>query len=44
MHGSFDDLLAFQKRKFPADVMTMERIAELWVKKKSPDAGEPVLL
>jgi putative SOS response-associated peptidase YedK len=44
MHGSFDEILAFQKRTFPADLMTIERTAELWVKKKVAADEDPVLL
>ncbi|MNL81799.1 hypothetical protein D3C87_2090140 [compost metagenome] len=35
LHGSFDDALAFQKRTFPPELVTMERTSELWAKKKS---------
>ena len=35
LRGSFDDLLAFQQRRFPDDLIEMERTAELWVKKKA---------
>lgn len=33
--GSFDDLLAFQKRCFPDALIEMNRTSELWVKKKN---------
>ena len=42
--GSFDDLLGFQKRVFPADRILMERTTDLWVKKKGAAAVEAVLL
>jgi len=44
MHGSLDDLIAFQKRKFPAELMNMERTSDLWVAKKQPAAEAPTLL
>ncbi|MDP2378269.1 hypothetical protein [Reyranella sp.] len=34
MKGSFDDLLAFQARKFPDELIEMDRTPELWVKRK----------
>ncbi len=40
MHGSLDDLVAFQKREFPAALMLMERTNDLWVAKK-PSAETP---
>lgn len=43
LHGSFDDALAFQKRTFPPELVTMERTSELWAKKKSAP-GVPLLL
>jgi putative SOS response-associated peptidase YedK len=43
MHGSLDDLVAFQKRTFPAELMSMERTSDLWVAKK-PSAETPLLL
>jgi putative SOS response-associated peptidase YedK len=33
LQGSFDDLLAFQKRVFPADRVLVERTSELWLKR-----------
>jgi putative SOS response-associated peptidase YedK len=33
LNGSFDDLLAFQARKFPDDLIEMEGTPELWAKK-----------
>lgn len=38
MTGSFDDLLAFQARKFPDELIEMERTPELWVKRKTKAA------
>lgn len=43
LHGSLDDLVAFQKRKFPAELMLMERTSDLWVAKKQ-SAEAPLLL
>jgi len=34
LHGSFDDLVAFQNRKFPNGVMEMDKTSELWVPAK----------
>ncbi len=42
MHGSLDDLVSFQKRKFPAELMLMERTSDLWVAKKA-SAETPLL-
>lgn len=38
MTGSFDDLLAFQARKFPDELIETERTPELWVRKKTKAA------
>jgi putative SOS response-associated peptidase YedK len=38
MTGSFDDLLALQARKFPDDLIEMERTPEPWVRRKKEDA------
>ena len=38
MTGSFDDLLALQARKFPDDLIEMERTPELWARRKKEDA------
>lgn len=35
LRGSFEDLLAFQNRCFPADLIEMERTKDPWVKKKA---------
>ena len=34
LNGSFEDILGFQKRCFPDDLIEMERTSELWVRKK----------
>nr|WP_315380791.1 SOS response-associated peptidase family protein [uncultured Sphingomonas sp.] len=34
LHGSFDDILGFQARCFPDDLIVMERTDEPWVKRK----------
>lgn len=34
LHGSFDDILAFQARCFPDDLIVIERTGEPWVKRK----------
>ncbi len=34
LRGSFDDLIAFQERCFPDDLIEMTRTDELWVKRK----------
>ncbi|NGO66504.1 DUF159 family protein [Rhizobium daejeonense] len=44
LHGSFDDVLAFQKRVFPAELIEIERTTELWVKKKTPKPEEASFL
>lgn len=45
LNGNFDDAVAFQNRCFPSDVITIERTAELWVKRKppTPPPGESTL-
>lgn len=35
LRGSFEEIIGFQHRAFPAELMTMERTSDLWVKKKS---------
>lgn len=35
LQGSFDDLLAFQVRGFPDDLIDVRRTNDLWVKRKS---------
>ncbi|KKW92508.1 SOS response-associated peptidase [Sphingobium chungbukense] len=43
LHGSFDDVQAFQNRTFPSELIAMTRTDELWVKRK-PTAGQQTLL
>jgi hypothetical protein len=40
LRGSFEDLLAFQKRCFPDDLIEIHPTSELWVKKKAPASSE----
>jgi hypothetical protein len=35
LNGSFEDLLAFQNRCFPDELIEMERTSDLWVRKKT---------
>lgn len=44
LKGGFEDALGFQKRRFPADLIAMERTAELWTKKKSAGTEDALLL
>lgn len=44
LNGSSEDAIAFQKRRFPANLMAMERTTELWNKKKSAGTEDAVLL
>lgn len=45
LNGSFDDLLGFQKRCFPDDLIEMNRTAELWRKPKVGEASlEPSVM
>ena len=45
LRGSFEDLLAFQKRCFPDDRIEIQPTSELWVKKKTLASSEaPSLL
>ena len=42
---TFEDLLAFQERSFPDDLIEMDRTRELWVPRKAKVAAEgPSLL
>lgn len=43
LHGSFDDILAFQERCFPDELIEMERTDELWVKRQNT-VGQGALL
>ena len=38
LKGSFENLLAFQARKFPDELIEMDRTPELWVKKRKASA------
>jgi len=44
LNGSFEDLLAFQKRCFPDELIEMDRTSEPWAKKKlaSVNADRPL--
>jgi hypothetical protein len=45
LRGSFEDLLAFQKRCFRDDLIEMQPTSELLMKMKAPDSSEaPPLL
>lgn len=39
LRGSLEDLVAFQERDFPADLIEMTRTTELWAKPRSPGAA-----
>jgi putative SOS response-associated peptidase YedK len=43
LHGSLDDVRAFQDRRFPPELMEMERTPELWSKRASK-SDAPTLL
>lgn len=36
LHGSFEEVLAFQSRCFPDDLIQMDRTTKLWFKRQSP--------
>lgn len=40
MTGSWDDILAFQRRCFPDELIEMDRTSELWSKRKAAALGE----
>ena len=40
LHGSFEDIAALQDRCFPDELITMERTADLWVKRRTPALNE----
>jgi putative SOS response-associated peptidase YedK len=42
LHGGFDDILAFQERCYPDDLIHMDRTSEPWAKRKAPPA-EPAM-
>ena len=44
LNGSFEELLAFQKRVFPSENIVIDRTSELWVKRKTVSADTPTLL
>lgn len=44
LHGSYEDALSLQHRVFPVALMAIQRTPELWVKKKSVAADNPLLL
>ena len=45
LHGSFDDIVAFQNRSFPNELIEITPTKDLWVQKKTPTpAGGPSLL
>ncbi|WP_380879521.1 DUF159 family protein [Sphingomonas sp. DBB INV C78] len=44
LHGSIDDVIAFQDRKFPPELCAIERTSELWVKRKGVAEAVPMLL
>ncbi len=39
LHGSIDDVRAFQDRCFPDELIEIERTIEPWLARRSPDAG-----
>jgi putative SOS response-associated peptidase YedK len=43
LRGGFDDILAFQERCFPDDLIGMRRTDEPWVKRKAPPADQVLL-
>jgi len=36
LRGTFEDLLAFQQRRFPDDLIEIQPTSDLWVKRKAP--------
>lgn len=40
LRGSFDELLAFQERRFPDALIEIVRTSDLWVPKRTPAAAE----
>jgi putative SOS response-associated peptidase YedK len=44
MHGSFDDVVAFQNRCFPDDLIEMRRTRDPWIKRTPPAASAGTLL
>lgn len=43
MTGTLEDLLAFQQRVYPPELMEMERTSDLWVKRKASSETDGVL-
>jgi putative SOS response-associated peptidase YedK len=43
LHGSIDDLMAFQTRCFPDHLIEMERTAEPWIQRKAPASQSSLL-
>ncbi|WP_342630268.1 SOS response-associated peptidase family protein [Nguyenibacter vanlangensis] len=43
LHGSFDDLMSFQKRCFPDELIEMNRTPEPWVKRKAAGTQEALI-
>ncbi|MFC3581811.1 SOS response-associated peptidase [Sphingomonas hylomeconis] len=44
LHGSLDDLVAFQNRCFPDALIEMQRTSERWSKRATPPEALPTLL
>jgi putative SOS response-associated peptidase YedK len=40
LRGSFEDLIAFQERCFPDDLIQITPTADLWVKRNAPSLVE----
>lgn len=43
LHGSFDDVVGFQERCFPDDLIVIERTVEAWVKRKTTGSASSLL-
>lgn len=43
LHGTFDDLMAFQKRCFPDHLIDIDRTAEPWVKRKATAGSSSIV-
>jgi putative SOS response-associated peptidase YedK len=39
LHGGFDEILDFQERCFPDELIEIDRTSELWVKRKTSTSG-----
>jgi putative SOS response-associated peptidase YedK len=44
LNGTFDDVMAFQARCFPDELIETTRTRELWVKRKAPPTVEGLAL